>query len=220
MIASNLKTILDVIPAHVTLVAVSKTKPVSMIQEAYDFGQRDFGENKAQEILDKFDKLPQDIRWHFIGHLQTNKVKQVIDKVHLIHSMDRESLFVELEKQAAKLNRVVDVLLEFHIAEEETKHGFSWDEALVFMNSDRVKNAQHVRIVGVMGMATFTEDEGQILAEFRTLKQYFDNLQSGFFKDSSDFSVVSMGMSGDYELAVECGSTMVRVGSAVFGGRG
>jgi pyridoxal phosphate enzyme (YggS family) len=220
MIASNLKTILEVLPAHVTLVAVSKTKPVFMIQEAYDFGQRDFGENKAQEILEKFDKLPQDIRWHFIGHLQTNKVKQVIDKVHLIHSMDRESLFVELEKQAAKLNRAVDVLIQFHIAEEETKHGFSWDEALVFLNSDLVKNAQHVRIVGVMGMATFTEDEAQIRSEFRVLKQYFDDLQSGFFKNSSDFSVVSMGMSGDYELAVECGSTMVRVGSAVFGGRG
>jgi PLP dependent protein len=219
MIASNLKTILKNLPAHVTLVAVSKTKPVSMIQEAYNFGQRDFGENKAQEIFDKFDKLPLDIRWHFIGHLQTNKVKQVIDKVHLIHSMDRESLFVELEKQAGKLNRVVDVLLQFHIAEEDTKHGFSWDTAVKFLDSQLYKDSKYVRISGVMGMATFTKDEEQISKEFQKLKEYFDLLKIHYFKDAHYFQIVSMGMSGDYQLAVSNGSNMVRVGSAVFGNR-
>jgi len=219
MIASNLKAILESLPAHVTLVAVSKTKPVSMIQEAYDFGQRDFGENKAQEILDKFDKLPQDIRWHFIGHLQTNKVKQVIDKVYLIHSMDRESLFLELEKQAAKLNRVVDVLLQFHIAEEDTKQGFSWDTAVRFLESQWYQNSKYVRISGVMGMATFTEDEEQISKEFQKLKGYFDLLKIHYFKDAHYFQIVSLGMSGDYQLAVSNGSNMVRVGSAVFGNR-
>jgi PLP dependent protein len=219
MIASRLKNILDKLPPHVTLVAVSKTKPVDFIQEAYDFGQRDFGENKAQEILEKFDELPQDIRWHFIGHLQTNKVKQVVDKVHLFHSMDRESLFVELEKQAAKINRVVDVLLQFHIAQEETKHGFSWDELPQFLDSEIYKKASHVRVVGVMGMATFTDNEEQIKQEFTALKSYFDALKSAHFKNDQAFSIVSMGMSGDFELAISCGSNMVRVGSSIFGGR-
>lgn len=219
MIASNLNRILKELPAHVTLVAVSKTKPLALLQEAYNCGQRDFGENKAQEILDKFEHLPKDTRWHFIGHLQTNKVRQVIDKVHLIHSMDRESLFVELEKQAGKLNRIVDVLLQFHIAEEETKHGFSWDEAVTFLNSEFYKSASHVRIVGVMGMATFTENLAQVQLEFETLKSYFDTLKQDFFMDSDEFRVISMGMSGDYEIAIACGSNMVRVGSAIFGER-
>jgi len=219
MIASNLNRILKELPAHVTLVAVSKTKPLALLQEAYNCGQRDFGENKAQEILDKFEHLPKDTRWHFIGHLQTNKVRQVIDKVHLIHSMDRESLFVELEKQAGKLNRIVDVLLQFHIAEEETKHGFSWDEAVTFLNCEFYKSASHVRIVGVMGMATFTENLAQVQLEFETLKSYYDTLKQDFFMDSDEFRVISMGMSGDYEIAIACGSNMVRVGSAIFGER-
>ena len=219
MIASNLNRILKELPAHVTLVAVSKTKPLALLQEAYNCGQRDFGENKAQEILDKFEHLPKDTRWHFIGHLQTNKVRQVIDKVHLIHSMDRESLFVELEKQAGKLNRIVDVLLQFHIAEEETKHGFSWDEAVTFLNSEFYKSASHVRIVGVMGMATFTENLAQVQLEFETLKSYYDTLKQDFFMDSDEFRVISMGISGDYEIAIACGSNMVRVGSAIFGER-
>jgi pyridoxal phosphate enzyme (YggS family) len=219
MIASNLNRILKELPAHVSLVAVSKTKPIALLQEAYACGQRDFGENKAQEILDKFEHLPKDTRWHFIGHLQTNKVKPVIDKVHLIHSMDRESLFVELEKQAGKLNRAVDVLLQFHIAEEETKHGFSWDEAATFLNSGLYKSAAHVRVVGVMGMATFTENLAQVQHEFETLKTYFDTLKQDFFMDSDQFRVIAMGMSGDYEIAIACGSNMVRVGSAIFGER-
>ncbi len=219
MIVSNLDNIRKKIADHVTLVAVSKTKSVDLIKEAYKAGQRDFGENKAQEIVEKHGHFPHDVRWHFIGHLQTNKVKQIIDKVYLLHSLDRESLFDELEKQAAKINRVVDVLLQFHIAEEDTKHGFSWDEARAFLHSEKFKNAHHIRVVGVMGMATFTDNEKQIELEFRTLKSYFDQLKSGVFAANVDFKIISMGMSGDYELAIACGSNMVRVGSAIFGER-
>jgi len=219
MIASNLTQIKKTLPAHVCLVAVSKTKPASAIQEAYDSGQRHFGENKAQELVDKAPVLPRDIHWHFIGHLQTNKVKQIIDKTYLIHSMDRPSLFHELEKQAAKIEQQVDVLLQFHIAEEESKHGFSWDEATEFIASEAFQTARHVRIVGVMGMATFTNDEAQIRQEFTTLKKYFDTLQKIHFAKEDSFQIISMGMSGDYALAIDCGSNMIRVGSAIFGER-
>jgi len=220
MIVSNLQKIQSTLPAGVTLVAVSKTKPVSDIQSAYDCGQRDFGENKAQEIVEKYDQLPSDLRWHFIGHLQTNKIKQIIDKVYLIHSVDRPNLFEALEKGAAKIDRVVDVLLQFHIAQEESKHGFSWQEALEFLQTEFFQTAKHLRVVGVMGMATFTDNTSQIQKEFETLKTYFDTLKNSVFKDAKHFQVVSMGMSGDYELAMSCGSNMVRVGSAIFGGRG
>lgn len=219
MIAENLNQILKAIPKRVCLVAVSKTKPIAAIQEAYDAGQRDFGENKAQEVLDKFPALPKDIRWHFIGHLQTNKVKQIIDKTHLIHAMDRVSLFKELEKEASKIERKIDVLLQFHIADEESKHGFRWDEAVAFLNSELFQTTQNVSIVGVMGMATFTENQVQISNEFTTLKKYFDQLKNDFFKDSTNFHTISMGMSGDYSIATDCGSTMIRVGSAIFGER-
>ncbi len=219
MIAENLNQILKAIPKRVCLVAVSKTKPIAAIQEAYDAGQRDFGENKAQEVLDKFPALPKDIRWHFIGHLQTNKVKQIIDKTHLIHAMDRVSLFKELEKEASKIERKIDVLLQFHIADEESKHGFRWDEAVAFLNSELFQTTQNVSIVGVMGMATFTENQVQISNEFTTLKKYFDQLKNDFFKDSTNFHTISMGMSGDYSIAIDCGSTMIRVGSAIFGER-
>lgn len=219
MLADNLQQIKNALPDQVCLVAVSKTKPVSALQEAYTAGQRHFGENKAQELADKFQELPKDIHWHFIGHLQTNKVKQIIDKTYLIHSMDRPSLFDELEKQATKIGRTVDVLLQFHIAEEESKHGFSWDEAQDFLNSDAYRAAQHVRIVGVMGMATFTENQKQIAQEFATLKQYFDNLKTTHFAAQASFETISMGMSGDYDIAIACGSNMIRVGSAIFGAR-
>jgi len=219
MIASNLKAVKRQIPEHVTLVAVSKTKPVSDLLEAYAAGQRDFGENKAQEVLDKFEYLPEDVRWHFIGHLQTNKVKQIVDKVYLVHSMDRESLFVELEKQASKINKTVHVLLQFNIAQEETKYGFSWDMVKIFLNSDIYKDSKFVRVVGVMGMASFTENKEQIKQEFDILFSYFEQLKSGEFLGQSNFHIVSMGMSGDFELAIASGSTMVRVGSAIFGGR-
>jgi pyridoxal phosphate enzyme (YggS family) len=220
MIASNLQKIQSTLPDGVTLVAVSKTKPASDIQSAYDFGQRDFGENKAQEIVEKYDQLPTDLRWHFIGHLQTNKIKQIIDKVYLIHSVDRSNLFQALEKEAAKIDRVVDVLLQFHIAQEESKHGFSWQEALDFLQTEFFQTAKHLRVVGVMGMATFTDNTSQIQKEFETLKTYFDTLKNSVFKDAKHFQVVSMGMSGDYELAMSCGGNMVRVGSAIFGVRG
>jgi pyridoxal phosphate enzyme (YggS family) len=219
MLAENLQQIKNSLPNQVCLVAVSKTKPVSALQDAYKAGQRHFGENKAQEMADKFEVLPRDIHWHFIGHLQTNKVKQIIDKTYLIHSMDRPSLFDELEKQATKISRTVDVLLQFHIAEEESKHGFSWDEAQEFLNSLAYLAAQRVRIVGVMGMATFTENQKQIEQEFTTLKQYFDTLKARYFSQTDAFQIISMGMSGDYNLAIACGSNMIRVGSAIFGER-
>ena len=201
------------------LVAVSKTKPTVDIQEAYEAGQRDFGENKAQELEEKFPILPLDIRWHFIGHLQTNKVKQIIDKTFLIHSVDRVNLFEELEKQASKINRTVRALLQFHIAREETKHGFEFQEVLDFLDSDLYRKAQFVKIVGVMGMATFTENAALIQEEFETLKGFFDQLKSSHFEDKPDFATISMGMSGDYELAIASGSNMIRVGSAIFGDR-
>lgn len=219
MIASNLNKIQSTLPKGVTLVAVSKTKPVSAIQVAYDSGQYDFGENKAQEIVEKYDKLPKDLRWHFIGHLQTNKVKQIIDKVHLIHAMDRPNLFQILEKEAAKVNRVLDVLLQFHVAEEESKYGFAWQEALEFLQTDNFLKAKHLRVVGIMGMATFTDNIKQIEHEFQTLKVYFDTLKSTIFKENESFQILSMGMSGDYHLAISCGSNMVRIGSAIFGER-
>lgn len=219
MIANNLVEIKNTLPNHVSLVAVSKTKPVSALQEAYKAGQRNFGENKAQELADKFLVLPKDINWHFIGHLQTNKVKQIIDKTYLIHSMDRPSLYDELEKQASKIGRTVDVLLQFHIADEESKHGFSWDEAEDFLNSDAYRAAEHIRIVGVMGMATFTDNQKQIEREFTALKQYFETLKTTYFAQANSFQTISMGMSGDYNIAIACGSNMIRVGSAIFGTR-
>lgn len=219
MIANNLQSIRRSIPSEVTLVAVSKTKPIEAIQEAYDAGQRDFGENKAQEILEKFPALPKDIRWHFIGYLQTNKIKQIIDKVDLIHSVDRPNLFESLEKEASKIERKIDVLLQFHIAQEETKHGFNSSEVEDFLMSETFKTSSFVNIVGVMGMATFTEDTTQITKEFRELKNQFDVLKKDYFANKEDFKVISMGMSGDYPIAISCGSTMVRVGSAIFGNR-
>jgi pyridoxal phosphate enzyme (YggS family) len=219
MLTNKLQNIRKNLPNHVQLVAVSKTKPITLIQEAYDAGQRDFGENRAQEILEKFTILPKDIHWHFIGNLQTNKVKQIIDKVYLIHSVDRPALFEEIEKQAKKIDKTVDVLLQFHIAQEESKHGFSWDELIDFLNAESFQNATYVKVRGVMGMATFTSNDAQIEQEFKTLKSYFDKLKTSRFANQSDFDVLSMGMSGDYERAIACGSNMVRVGSAIFGGR-
>lgn len=219
MIVENLQRIKDNLPDGVCLVAVSKTKPSVLIQEAYYAGQRDFGENKAQEILEKHPVLPKDICWHFIGHLQTNKVKLILDKVSLIHSLDRISLFDELEKQAAKINKKISVLIQFHVAQEESKHGFSFDDAIAFINSDRFKNAKFVQIAGVMGMATNTDDKQLIKREFDTLKHYFDDLKKDYFSKNENFNILSMGMSGDYEMAIESGSNMVRVGSSIFGVR-
>lgn len=217
MISNNLAEILKEIPDNVTLVAVSKTKPIEAIEEAYLAGQRHFGENKVQELVAKHEKLPKDINWHLIGHLQTNKVKYVAPFVHLIHAVDSEKLLLEIDKQAQKNNRIIDVLLQFHIAQEDTKFGLSMGECkLLLKNSTSFLNT---RIVGVMGMASFVDDEHQIRNEFKTLRNIFNELKSEYFGNAPYFSTISMGMSGDYSLAIEEGSTMVRVGSAIFGTR-
>jgi pyridoxal phosphate enzyme (YggS family) len=219
MIQEQLNKVLVDIPKHVTLVAVSKTKPVSAIEEAYTAGQRHYGENKVQELVEKAEQLPKDIHWHLIGHLQTNKVKYIAPFVALIHSVDSLKLLMEINRQAAKNNRVIPVLLQFHIAQEETKFGFSLEEVLELLNSDEFKNFGNIRIDGAMGMASFTDNEVQIRKEFRLLKKYFDELKTTFFNDKDYFSICSMGMSGDYKIAIEEGSTMIRVGSSIFGSR-
>jgi pyridoxal phosphate enzyme (YggS family) len=219
MIADRIKEITSTLPATVSLIAVSKTKPVSDLQEAYDSGQRAFGENKVQELVDKFEVLPKDIEWHLIGHLQTNKVKYIAPFVHLIHAVDSSKLLVEINKQAEKNERSIDVLLQFHIAQEETKFGLSLEEAQELIESSAFQSCQNVRVVGVMGMASFVEDEQQVHREFQELKSIFDELHASNFKDASYFKEISMGMSGDYQIAIEEGSTMIRVGSSIFGGR-
>ncbi|WP_353097903.1 YggS family pyridoxal phosphate-dependent enzyme [Empedobacter brevis] len=213
-IQDNLKTIEPTIPAHVTLVAVSKTKPVEDVQEAYEAGIRDFGENKIQEMCDKYEVLPKDIRWHMIGHVQTNKVKYMAPFVHLIHGVDSLKLLKEIDKQAQKNNRVIDVLLQQFIADEETKFGLD-DKEIRQIMQEEIQSLPHVRVVGLMGMATFTDDENQIRKEFKTLKSNFEYLKNNF----ENISILSMGMSGDYQIAIEEGSTMVRIGSSIFGYR-
>ena len=213
-IQENLKTIEATIPAHVILVAVSKTKPVEDLQEAYAAGMRDFGENKIQEMCDKYEVLPKDIRWHMIGHVQTNKVKYMAPFVHLIHGVDSLKLLKEIHKQAEKNNRVIDVLLQQFIADEETKFGLDQEEIQQIMQEE-IQHLPNVRVVGLMGMATFTDDEKQIRNEFKTLKSNFDSLKNNF----DNLTVLSMGMSGDYQVAIEEGSTMVRIGSSIFGHR-
>lgn len=207
------------IPADVQLIAVSKTKPASMILELYQAGQRAFGENKVQEMVDKYEQLPNDIQWHLIGHLQTNKVKYIAPFVHLIHAVDSLKLLQEIDKQAAKCGRIIPCLLQFHIANEETKFGLDFSEAEEILQSREFIEMQNVQIVGLMGMATFTEDQEQIRDEFRNLNNYFQIIKSHYFKFNPDFKHLSMGMSGDYELAIEEGSTMVRIGSTLFGSR-
>jgi len=219
MIAENIKEIQSNLPENFTLVAVSKTKPVEDLQEAYNAGQRIFGENKVQEMTSKYEVLPKDIQWHLIGHLQTNKVKYIAPYVSLIHSIDSEKLLREVNKEAKKNNRIIPCLLQFHIAEEETKFGFSFDEAKELIESEAFLNFQNIQIVGIMGMASFTENEQQIRNEFQTLHDYFHVLKSHYFKFNPDFKEISMGMSGDYKIAIEHGSTMIRVGSTIFGHR-
>lgn len=212
MIAAQIKTFSAELPKQVTLVAVSKTKPNADLIVAYEAGQRDFGENKVQELCEKAASLPNDIRWHMIGHLQRNKVKYIAPFVHLIHGVDSERLLIEINKQGAKNNRIIDVLIQIHIAEEATKFGFSYDEAAkLFAGNNDLK---HVNIVGLMAMASFTEDESQIKREFSTLSEFFDQ-----WKEKSSLDVLSMGMSNDYPLAIAEGSTMIRIGSLIFGSR-
>ncbi|MCS7036246.1 MAG: YggS family pyridoxal phosphate-dependent enzyme [Saprospiraceae bacterium] len=203
----------------VTLVAVSKTHSIERILELYQRGQRDFGENRVQELLEKAPHLPADIRWHLIGHLQTNKVRYITPFIYMIHSVDSSRLLEEIEKQAAKIGRTIDCLLQFHIAEEETKYGLSEDEADELLQSASFKAMRHVRLCGVMGMATFTDDTEKVRAEFRHLRNIFERLKRVYFAEAPYFRECSMGMSSDWEIAVEEGSTMVRIGSLIFGPR-
>lgn len=201
------------------LVAVSKTKPPAEILKLYNQGQRIFGENRVQELVEKYDALPKDIEWHAIGHLQTNKVKYIAPFVQLIHSVDSLKVLKEINKQAKKVDRVIDCLLQFHIAEEDTKFGLDAEEAMDLLHSEAYQNMENIRIVGVMGMATFINDDQQIRKEFQNLKNIFDDLKSNFFSEKDFFKEISMGMSGDYQIAMKEGSTLVRIGSLLFGRR-
>ncbi len=207
------------IPKHVKLIAVSKTKPVEDIREAYEAGQRIFGENKAQDMAEKHPQLPGDIRWHFIGHLQTNKVKFIAPFVDLIHAVDSLKLLKEINKQATKNDRIIKCLLQFHIAEEDTKFGLNMEEAIVLLSSEEFNNLNNIRVVGVMGMATFTENQDQVTREFQHLHDIFNELKQKFFNDDPAFCELSMGMSDDYQPAIAAGSTMIRIGTRIFGAR-
>lgn len=217
-IKDNLNKIQSSIPEHVTLVAVSKTKPVSDLMEAYDAGQRIFGENKIQEMAEKYQDMPKDIKWHMIGHVQRNKVKYMAEFVDLIHGVDSLKLLKEIDKQAQKHQRVINCLLQIKIAEEDSKFGMSADDASVLLQSDQFSELKHIKISGLMGMATFTDNMLQVESEFNFLKTIFDRLKP-FSSDNCNLETISMGMSGDYQLAINCGSTMVRVGSSIFGAR-
>lgn len=219
MICEHIKALREEIGKDVELVAVSKTKPASDIQEAYDCGQRVFGENKVQEMCDKYELLPKDIEWHMIGHVQSNKVKYMAPFVSMIHGVDSFKLLQEIDKQAKKNDRVINCLLQFHIAQEDTKFGLSLDEAIDFLSSEDFLTLQNITICGVMGMATFTENEDQVRAEFRDLHDYFNLIKNRFFRLNDNFKHISMGMSGDYQWAIDEGSTMIRVGSSIFGAR-
>jgi hypothetical protein len=218
-IAENIDQVKANLPVQVQLVAVSKTKPAALLMEAYAHGQRAFGENKVQELAWKFEELPKDIEWHFIGHMQTNKVKYIAPFVHLIHGVDSFKLLKTIDAEAKKVNRIIPCLLQFHIAEEETKFGLSMDEVTEMLKSDEFHHLKNIQISGVMGMATYTDDEKQIRKEFANLKTIFETLKSAYFSESPEFREISMGMSGDYRIAVEEGSTMVRIGSTIFGER-
>lgn len=218
-ITENLNEVRHALPEHVTLVAVSKTHPPEAIQTAYDAGQRIFGENKVQELVAKHEVLPRDIEWHLIGHLQTNKVKYIADFVSFIHAVDSEKLLDEINKRAAKAERVIDVLLQVHIAEEDSKFGFDDAELTAFVSGTGIALHTHARIRGLMGMATFTDDREQVRLEFKHLKRLFDQLKTSVFVTANHFDTLSMGMSGDFDLAIEEGSTMVRIGSTLFGAR-
>lgn len=218
-IKNNIVRYTQNLPPGCVLIAVSKTQPIEKIQEAYDAGQRAFGENKAQEMARKYEQLPRDIHWHMIGHLQTNKVKYIASFVHLIHSVDSLKLLTEIDKQAKKNNRIIACLLQVHIAEEESKFGFSAEEIDELLKSDALQKLEHIRITGLMGMATFTENMEQVRKEFRSLNQLFTTLKNQPLPKQVVIQELSMGMSGDYNIAIEEGSTMIRIGTAIFGER-
>jgi PLP dependent protein len=218
-IAGNINYLKSQLPPALKVVAVSKTKPVADILEAYNSGQRIFGENRVQEILNKKDLLPDDIEWHLIGHLQSNKVKFIVPFVSMIQSVDSIKLLVSINSEAKKINKVIDCLLQIHIASEQTKFGFSMCELAESFRSEDLSMLRNIKLCGVMGMATFTSDIAQIKKEFGYLKSCFNSLKNNYFSSVSEFKEISMGMSGDYELAVEEGSTMIRIGSLIFGKR-
>lgn len=218
-IAININQLKNQVPSTVRLVAVSKTRPASDILEAYNAGQRIFGENRVQEILNKKDMLPGDIEWHLIGHLQTNKVKSIVPYVTMIHSVDSFRLLSSINAESSKIGKITDCLLQVHIADEETKSGFLPDELLNELNSIEFNKFGNVKICGVMGMATFTNDHDKVRNEFRFLSEFHKKLKANYFSDKPYFSEISMGMSGDYETAIKEGSTLIRVGSLIFGER-
>lgn len=219
-IANNLTLVKSVLPANVTLIAVSKTKPIENLSEAYNAGQRDFGENYVQELVDKHSQLPKDIKWHFIGHLQSNKVKYIAPFVHLIHGVDSFNLLKEINKQAKKNNRIIPCLLQIYIAKEESKFGLDEFEAEQLLISNEFNQLQNIKIVGLMGMATNTDKESVIDMEFKSLKTFFNYLKSSLGeKHNLKLDILSMGMSSDYKQAVNNGSNMVRIGSSIFGSR-
>lgn len=217
-IKKNLLHIKSQLPEHVTLVAVSKTKPISDILEAYNTGHRVFGENKIQEMVEKYEQLPKDLKWHMIGHVQRNKVKYMASFVSLIHGVDNFKLLKEINKQAQKNNRVIDCLLQIKIADEDSKFGMTKEQAEEILTSEEFLELDHVNIVGLMGMATFTNNENQITKEFNFLKATFEKLKK-LQTANCKLQTISMGMSGDYELALDCGSNMIRIGSSIFGER-
>ncbi|MDD3320293.1 MAG: YggS family pyridoxal phosphate-dependent enzyme [Paludibacter sp.] len=218
-IQSNIQNIRQFIPADVKLVCVSKYHPNEAIEEAYSCGERVFGESKVQEMCGKYEMLPKDIEWHFIGHLQSNKIKSIVPFVSLIHGVDSFKLLTEINKHAEKANRKVNCLLQVHIAQEETKFGFSERELIEVLSGNEWKNLKNVQICGLMGMATFSNSENQVRAEFKTLKNLFSKLKADFFPTEDSFKEISMGMSADFKLAIDEGSSMVRIGSSIFGNR-
>lgn len=219
-ITDNLKTLkAEIESINVRLVAVSKTKPNEDILEAYQSGQRIFGENQVQELVEKYEALPKDIEWHLVGHLQTNKVKYIAPFISLIHSVDSLKLLAEIDKQAAKNNRIIDCLLQIYIADEETKYGLGFDEAIELLASQEYQELKNIRIVGLMGIASNTENQKQIKEEFYELKTLFEGIKISYFKNEAAFKEISMGMSSDYKIAIEQGSTLVRIGSDIFGQR-
>lgn len=220
MVKDNLLAVKQTLKENVKLVAVSKYQPLDYVKQAYEAGQRVFGESHALEVRDKAEAMPKDIEWHFIGHLQTNKVKYIAPFISCIESVDSLKLMQEINKQALKNDRVIDCLLQFHVAQEETKSGFTLEECEQVLSSEEFSNLKNIRIVGVMGMATYTEDEKQIRKEFKTLVANFAYLKMAYFSANQDFKEISMGMTDDYKIAMSEGSTIVRIGSAIFGSRG
>jgi pyridoxal phosphate enzyme (YggS family) len=219
-IADNIKSLKKETEADkVILLAVSKTKPAAVLQEAYDAGQRLFGENQVQELVEKYEQLPKDIEWHLIGHLQTNKVKYIASFVSMIQSVDSVKLLQEINKHAQKADRVIDCLLQIYIADEETKFGLGFDEAIELLRSDEFAACKNVRIRGLMGIATNTDNEKQVKEEYYELKTFFDGIKVSYFRKDDSFNILSMGMSSDYKIAIEQGSNMVRLGSTIFGTR-